>query len=132
MNDFFSKVFELWGGNISSISDSLYDYGIYSTIGMVMFFVCIAIPLIYYKLWDPIGLNKPKHWAIIMFSSALFVTLVGFLYAFNEFNYEDLGFEFFDYLSWILTLFLYSSLFVSIFSILVFRFISTNNRKNPV
>ena len=130
MNEFFASLFELWGFNMSGISDSLYDYNIYATTGLVWLIVCIAITFIYYKIVDHPRWSKPRHWLTLSLVTSLLIAVFGFFYAYRTLTFEDLGYRFEEYLQFTITIFLFSFLFIFLISFLIKRW-SKSLSKTP-
>lgn len=130
MNDFFASLFELWGVNMSGISDSLYEYNIYATTGLVWFIIGLGIPLIYYKAIDHPRWSKPKHWFTLTLITSALISSFGFFYAYRTFTFEDLGYRFEEYIQFALTVFIFSLLFIFLFSIVIKRW-SKSMSKTP-
>lgn len=117
MNELFANFFELWGFNMSNISDSLFEYNIYSTIGLVWFIVCVVVTLIYYKGIDHPRWSKRFHWLILNLITSFIIALFGYFFAYRTLSFEELGYRFEEYLQFTITIFLFSFLFIFLISI---------------
>ncbi len=118
MNEFFANFYELWGFNMTTISDSLYDYDLYATIGYFMVAACLLAFFIYYYWMNNPAYNKTKHWLIAMTAASLVVSIFALIYSKVKFDYEQLGYVFGDYVQFTLTVLLLSMVFFFIVSLL--------------
>jgi hypothetical protein len=130
MNDFFAKVFELGGMNVSTISDPLYDEGLYTGIGLSLIIVTLLSTLIYYVLVDSSKYNRWNHWLGAMIISAIIVVIFIFFYAKTTFDHLGLGVIGSEYINVMLTGFVYSLLGFFVFSMGI-KYFSKNARRTP-
>ena len=131
MNDFFANLFELWGSNISEISDALFSNNLYTTIGLVLVLTGFAAFGSYYYLFDSPRKSSAKHWFMVCLFTSIAVAIFAFIYSMARFNYLALNFRFGDYINFIITVFLYSMLFIFILSLLGKHW-STHRKDTPI
>lgn len=110
-----------------------FDYG---KIGWLIIIIPIIILTIFYKLWDPVSSSKLKWWLTLMAIGILsYISTSMVLY--NNIKIiehlsigKDPNADYFILQMSVITL-VYSLIIAFILSIIPFRLISTNNRKNP-
>jgi hypothetical protein len=121
---------------LSAVFNNL-DYG---KIGWLILIIPIIILIIFYKFWDPISSSKLKWWLMILSISILgYISASTILYSNPEMiqylgNYTgengQLDAVYFIFQMSMITA-VYSLIITLMLSIVPFRFISTNNSKNP-
>ncbi|MCB9350925.1 MAG: hypothetical protein H6573_25980 [Lewinellaceae bacterium] len=131
MNDFFANLFELWGINMTEISDSLYDYNLYSTIGGLMMVTCLMVFIIYYYIINSPDFNKKGHWLIVTALTGIFVAIVSLIILNKKFTFEELGYLFGDYIQFTLTVLFFTMATFFVFSLLGKHW-STNCKDTPI
>lgn len=130
MNDFFASIFELGGLTRNDFSDSVYDYGLYTTTGLTMVFLTIFVIVLYYYVINSPRYNKFAYWLMTGTISSLIIALVLFFMTKSKFTYEELGFVLTDYLQFAIVVFAFSLVSFFIFSLLLKHW-STNCKDSP-
>ena len=142
MNEIFATLYETFfdWDTYQQLLTFVYNNNDYSKLGWLSLVLAIVIPLLFYKIWDPVSKSKLKYWLTIILNSALGYG-VSSIILYNNFeiiqyisNYTgDVGQPDADYFivqMSLITLVLVAILSIS-FSVLIFKRFSTNNSKNP-
>lgn len=131
MNDFFASLFEVGGLVRNDFSDSLYDYGLYTTAGLVMVFGTLAAVVIYYYGINSPKFNKIRDWLLVNAVSGFLIALFAFFTSRSKFTFEELGFLFGDYIQFALIVFVFSIIVFSLLSLLLKHW-SVNAKDSPI
>ena len=132
MNSFFADLFELWGSNISPISDELYEFNIFGTIGMVWGLMIIFGFFTFYYFVNSARWNKPIHWLLVGLGIAVVNCLFSFFYSVSTFRYENIESDYLSqgYIHLMLTIFISTLFFFFVIS-MAGKWWSVNCSKTP-
>lgn len=132
MNDFFASLFELFGNYRTNFSDEMYQFDVYTYVGIFVVLFPLIAAIFYYKVIDSPRYNELKNWVWILVGTGLGVSVISWLYTMNRFNYEQVFLE--DpvggYIYHFIMAFIFSGIFFFIFS-LGGKAISINSSKVP-
>lgn len=129
-NALFSNIFELWGLIYHPISNDLYSFEIFSTVGLVMLIVPLLVVITYYYIINSVRFCRLKHWLIMFLASSSLITIFAWLYSFNTFNYNGIYHTFGDYLTFIIVVLIWSMILFFTFSMML-KWWSRNAKRSP-
>ncbi len=129
-NAFFANLFELWGLVFHPISNDLYSFGIFTTVGFVMLALALLTVIAYYYIINSVRFCRFRHWLMMFLGSSIVTTIFSWIYAFNTFNYNGVTYAFGDYMTFILVVLVWSMFFFFLFS-MILKWGSRNAKRSP-
>jgi len=127
--DIFAALFEFFGSFVSEASYDLYDF-VYQPVGFIMLIVTLLSVLSYYIFFDRPRFHRWWHWLIVVAITAGVMFGISLAYIISTFNAEGLNYRFVDYLNFLIAVSLVTSLFFTLFSLVIKRF-SVSRAKTP-
>lgn len=131
MNDFFARIYELWGTFQTPASTELFDNNLYGNIGLTSVLITLAVLGIYYYVVNSPRYNKGVHWFLLGLVTSFVIAIAGFIWVLEVFNYQGLDDKTIgDYLGFILMVFVIAFVEFFIFSTII-KWGSTNGKHTP-